>query len=46
MDIITRVLTARLALRIDDNRAYSEMIRTKNTSHYRRQESERRKTKC
>ena len=44
MDIRTRVLTARLALKIDRNKAYSERIRTKNTSHYRKRE--RRKTKC
>ena len=46
VDIRTRMLTARLALRIDGNKAYSEVIRTKNTSHYRRPKSERGKTRC
>ena len=46
MDIKTRVLVARLAVKIDENKAYSKVIRTKNTSHYRKPETERRKTRC
>lgn len=46
MDIRTRVLAARLALRIDGNKAYSEVIRTKNMSHYRKGTTERREIKC
>ena len=46
MDIKTRVLAARLAVKIDENKAYSEVIRTKNMSHYRRSEAERRKIRC
>ena len=46
MDIRIRVLTARLAIRIDENKAFDERIRTKNTSHYRRHQIERRKKIC
>ena len=38
MDIGTRILKARLAEKIDSNREYSDKIRLKNTSHYRKQE--------
>ena len=43
MDVRTRVLKARLALKIDGNRSYSDMLRIKNKSHYRKQISERGK---
>lgn len=46
VDIRTRVLTARLALRVDGDKAYSEVIRTKNTSHYRKGTTKRRGIKC
>lgn len=46
MDVRTRVLKARLALKVDGNRGYSDMLRIKNMSHYRRQILERGKAKC
>lgn len=36
MDVRTRILTARLAVRIDENRDYSRMIGIKNTSDYKK----------
>lgn len=36
MDVRTRILTARLAEKIDGNKEYSERLRLKNTSYYRK----------
>ena len=36
MDVRTRILMARLAVRVDDNRTYSQMIGISNTSDYKR----------
>ncbi len=36
MDVRTRILTARLAVRIEDNRAYSRKLGISNTSVYRK----------
>ena len=36
MDVRTRILTARLAVRVDDNKAYSRKIGINNTSDYKR----------
>ena len=39
MDIRTRILAARLAEKIDENPEYSERLRLKNTSYYKRQDN-------
>ena len=36
MDVRTRILMARLAVRVDDNRTYSQKIGISNTSDYKR----------
>ena len=38
MDIRTRVIAARLAVRIDENKAYSGRIGIKDVSHYKKPE--------
>ena len=43
MDIRTRILAARLAEKIDESPEYSERLRLKNTSHYRKQDRNRKK---
>ena len=34
MDVRTRILTARLAVRVDENKTYSQKIGIRNTSDY------------
>ena len=36
MDVRTRILTARLAVRVDENKTYSQKIGVRNTSDYRK----------
>lgn len=36
MDVRTRILTARLAVRVDENQTYSQKIGISNTSDYRK----------
>lgn len=36
MDVRTRILTARLAVRVDDNKTYSRKIGISNISDYKR----------
>ena len=36
MDVRTRILTARLAVRVNDNKTYSQKIGISNTSDYKR----------
>ena len=36
MDVRTRILTARLAVKVDENKAYSQKIGINNTSDYKR----------
>ena len=36
MDVRTRILTARLAVKVDDNKTYSPKLGINNTSDYKR----------
>ncbi len=45
MDVRTRVLTARLAVRVEDNREYSRKIGINNTSAYK-SDRKRKRSKC
>ena len=36
MDVRTRILTARLAVKVDENKTYSQKIAINNTSDYKR----------
>lgn len=42
MDVRTRILTARLAVRVDENQTYSRKTGINNTSDYKRNKEKRR----
>ncbi len=46
MDIRMRVLTARLAERVDNNKEYAGRLRIENMSHYSEKRKERGRAEC
>ena len=41
MDVRTRILTARLAVRVDENKSYSQKVGIRNTSDYKKNKEEK-----